>query len=1070
MAHLIAVGDLCDMMFQFSHGPSHVEDWSFNPQYNDKAISFYLSAFYQCFLMLVGNNQCFLVLVGNNQAVTLYLSAFYQSFLMLVGNNQEPVNNAERTFFIVIGILGTCFYSAVVGQMAVLVANMAPVAMRHSLPVQRASSPTFLYRERLAQVPIFQGLERAFLTSLSLRMKIVSFTPKEVIFRAGDLGQEMYIIRKGCVAVVGKGDQLMSVLGDGEHFGEIALFTQAKRTAKCVALSNCDLCILSRFDLTMVMKDFPTSALQLQDTAAERLRQLQVAGRAGFVPDSDSGEDMDDDDDYDSYQGSGDDHDDASYQPLEPGGDNKPHNSNGERASKAGQLLIKASPAMPDSMAVVISPETAEFDKQFGGHSVGRHSSARQSAKRLSQGGQKGGAGSRLSGAGKDPGSGLAHVGSDMSGGQSARRSARHSGLGGLAPEASGGQSARRSARHSGFGGLAPEASDLGVRQSSRRSARASSRLSMPKDTAGQLIRAGEELLSKPSPRTAAVALTPSATSADGVHPPPGPGLGPPKPAQAGRAGEEDDELTKMAEELNVDLSQAAFDATDSTAAAAAAAGLELDSLDAQLAELTSMAPSPARNARLSSTQLHSNPAFEPSRASRGSPLPQPNTGAGVPLGEGAEPSNGVAPPDPAALVLVHRAVAEARDANMSSDDSAFQASQDAGKEGAGLHGDTHTSNISGPSGSRVSQQRANDPHNSPRDRLRNSGEGRNSQQHTSNRASTDTSNRRGGNARPNDAAHLNKHLLSTLNPSPRKSHLSPRRSAQDSLGPLSLVSHPLMVATVPIAEDPQPEGDDTPMFGENAWIRAVNLTQKGKKGRRSSATGHEGHLGSLFDPHNDERGSAASRHTHMRRSSMERRQLSGQRRLNHMESMSGHSPSPGPAMLPRHSRASGDTGHNRRHSFTMQELVKVEVAAAKAAAAVEHEAEQKDLCVKMHMLLKMLETLVVKVEVAVAKAAAAVEHEAEQKDLCVKIHMLLKMLETLVIKVDSLEVRLQTTSTEVARLDKRQEEGEGVMGAFDPFAAAAFTQQSEATIIRTLGKIPSKGILRAHPSSTSLK
>ena len=36
----------------------------------------------------------------------------------------------------------------------------------------------------------------------------------------------MYIIRKGHVAVVGKHNQLLSVMGPGDNFGEIALLTQ----------------------------------------------------------------------------------------------------------------------------------------------------------------------------------------------------------------------------------------------------------------------------------------------------------------------------------------------------------------------------------------------------------------------------------------------------------------------------------------------------------------------------------------------------------------------------------------------------------------------------------------------------------------------------------------------------------------------------------------------------------------------------------------------------------------------------------------------------------------------------
>ena len=41
-------------------------------------------------------------------------------------------------------------------------------------------------------------------------------------------------------------------------------FAQAKRTAMCVALSHCDLCVLNSYDLKVVMKDFPNSARQLE--------------------------------------------------------------------------------------------------------------------------------------------------------------------------------------------------------------------------------------------------------------------------------------------------------------------------------------------------------------------------------------------------------------------------------------------------------------------------------------------------------------------------------------------------------------------------------------------------------------------------------------------------------------------------------------------------------------------------------------------------------------------------------------------------------------------------------------
>ncbi|GIL81621.1 hypothetical protein Vretifemale_10635, partial [Volvox reticuliferus] len=139
----------------------------------------------------------------------------------------------------------------------------------------------FLHSGTLKRIYLFKDCEPAFIRSLAMRMKIVTFIPGEVIFRQGDLGHEMYIIRAGCVAVVSKNSEVMSLLQAGDFFGEIALLTQSRRTAKCIALSNCDLAILNSFDIKVLMKEFPKSAHSLQEAARDRLRQLQIAGRAG---------------------------------------------------------------------------------------------------------------------------------------------------------------------------------------------------------------------------------------------------------------------------------------------------------------------------------------------------------------------------------------------------------------------------------------------------------------------------------------------------------------------------------------------------------------------------------------------------------------------------------------------------------------------------------------------------------------------------------------------------------------------------------------------------------------------
>ncbi|KXZ53117.1 hypothetical protein GPECTOR_7g1007 [Gonium pectorale] len=259
---------------------------------------------------------------GHPNQVTYYVVSYYYSFLLLVGDNITAYNNFERTFFVVVLIAGTFFYSAVVGQMATLVATMNVAVNRHGqklLMVQDAlryagvperfsekvqqyfeylqarSHPgaegmqflqdlpsslhlnvcQFLHRRSLNKVPLFKDCEEGFLSALSLRIRMISLSPSEVIFRVGDVGKEMYIIRKGCVAVTSPSHQMWGLLPAGEVFGEVALLSTGKRTANCTALGFVDLAVLTGPDLQVVMRDYPVSAAMIAERAAERARALQ---------------------------------------------------------------------------------------------------------------------------------------------------------------------------------------------------------------------------------------------------------------------------------------------------------------------------------------------------------------------------------------------------------------------------------------------------------------------------------------------------------------------------------------------------------------------------------------------------------------------------------------------------------------------------------------------------------------------------------------------------------------------------------------------------------------------------
>ncbi|KAG2430561.1 hypothetical protein HXX76_010080 [Chlamydomonas incerta] len=302
------------MMYRFG-GKDNAEDWAFNmaTQHEDSVI-------------------------------TSYVASYYYSFLLLVGDNINAYNNYERTFYVLVLIAGTFFYSAVVGQMATLVATMNVAVNRHAqklLMVQDAlryagvpdqynekvqgyfeylqarSHPggegmaflgelpsslhlrlcEFLHSRSLKKVPLFADCEEGFLSALALRMRMISLSPKEVIFRVGDAGKEMYVIKKGCVAVTSPTHQMWSLLVAGEVFGEVALLSTGKRTANCTALGFVDLALLTGPDLQAVMRDYPVSAAIIAQRAAERARSLQTKNKM-WLEVSD-----DEDDDPDAWHG-----------------------------------------------------------------------------------------------------------------------------------------------------------------------------------------------------------------------------------------------------------------------------------------------------------------------------------------------------------------------------------------------------------------------------------------------------------------------------------------------------------------------------------------------------------------------------------------------------------------------------------------------------------------------------------------------------------------------------------------------------------------------------------------------
>ncbi|MHB1846498.1 MAG: cyclic nucleotide-binding domain-containing protein, partial [Deltaproteobacteria bacterium] len=74
-----------------------------------------------------------------------------------------------------------------------------------------------------------------------------SFPKGTVLFREGDGGAEMYVVRSGKVAItkaVGNVEKLLATLGVGEFFGELSILSGKPRTASASVVEEAALLVI----------------------------------------------------------------------------------------------------------------------------------------------------------------------------------------------------------------------------------------------------------------------------------------------------------------------------------------------------------------------------------------------------------------------------------------------------------------------------------------------------------------------------------------------------------------------------------------------------------------------------------------------------------------------------------------------------------------------------------------------------------------------------------------------------------------------------------------------------------
>ena len=129
----------------------------------------------------------------------------------------------------------------------------------------------------IRSAPLFSALNDEEAASLRASMTQVKVSKGHTLFKEGDEGDRLYVVlegklKLGTTSIDGR-ENLLSILGPGEMFGELSLFDPEPRTATATAVTDAKLLALAHDQVIGLVTRHPQASLELLRRLAQRLRK-----------------------------------------------------------------------------------------------------------------------------------------------------------------------------------------------------------------------------------------------------------------------------------------------------------------------------------------------------------------------------------------------------------------------------------------------------------------------------------------------------------------------------------------------------------------------------------------------------------------------------------------------------------------------------------------------------------------------------------------------------------------------------------------------------------------------------
>ncbi len=140
-----------------------------------------------------------------------------------------------------------------------------------------AQTPDLSILPILKKIPLLADLNEDDHKEIIKHIEMQYYPAHQVIFKEGDPGDAVYIIKRGVVRIFHPGsdpveDKEVAMLGDNDVFGEMAIISEKPRNASAQTMEESEIFVLKKEDFIQLVSSNPNMASRISGEFLKRFK------------------------------------------------------------------------------------------------------------------------------------------------------------------------------------------------------------------------------------------------------------------------------------------------------------------------------------------------------------------------------------------------------------------------------------------------------------------------------------------------------------------------------------------------------------------------------------------------------------------------------------------------------------------------------------------------------------------------------------------------------------------------------------------------------------------------------